>query len=409
MTIDEIVRQTLREWSGDARVPADLADRALGRRRRAVKRAFAVVAGATAGVVAVFVVPGMRERVAQPIETLEHDRTVTVQTDPGSGREVLADPDGGPPEKLVAAYDRAVYAYHIRKEKQVAEGAKVVQWTWFVYDTEAGTYKKAPWAMLDVAPGGETVAVLEELPARRVGVVATRGGPVRWIDLERPAAWVSWSPDGRRLLVTNYDWNPLLFVTIPPEGGTTTAQSIRTGFTVVDVEGGRAAFHEVGWTGRSLDRGKSFRWSADGTMVWEWRLDYSDGKVFYDLEGNVLPIPEKERNGSFQEAGLSPSGRWLADDPAALAVTDTETGRTVPLPRAVAGHRIMQLLAWADDDHLIAWACELKGSDCAGGGFRNRLVVISRDGMSLTPLTGFRADSRKPGSWEPLVGHRRPS
>ncbi|MFB9889510.1 hypothetical protein [Planobispora takensis] len=102
-----------------------------------------------------------------------------------------------------------------------------------------------------------------------------------------------------------------------------------------------------------------------GTMVWEWRLGLSDGKVFYDLEGNVLPIPEKERNGSFQEAGLSPSGRWLADDPAAPAVTDMETGQTVPFPRAVAGHLIGRFVAWAD--------------------------------------------SRKPGSWEPLVGHRRPS
>ncbi|GGS87135.1 hypothetical protein GCM10010156_52010 [Planobispora rosea] len=413
MTIDELVRQTLREWSGDARVPEGLADRALGRRRRARSKALAVVAGATAAVVVlvvVLVVPLMRKQVER-IETLDYDRPVTTSAAPSPARDIRADPDTGPPMRLVAAYDRAVYAYHVWRHEKTPDGkSELLIRTWFLYDDKTGGYEKTPWALLDVAPGGGTVAVLEELPARRVGLISG-GGEVRWIDLERRAGGLAWSPDGSKLLVTNYDGNPAEIGVIGKGGVRYSPPNSRTGFTVVDPGTGQAVFHGVPWdAGGHMPRGGDFRWSMDGTTVWESTSDGDEPRKFYDLEGNARPVPDVEKHGSFQQAGLSPSGRWLAADaPSKVAVTavkDLQTG-TLTLLRPVAGHWIEQLVAWADDDHLIAWACESDGGNgCVGGEFRNRLVLVSRDGTSLTPLSGFRKNSQRSGSWEPLVSRR---
>ncbi|GAA3443209.1 hypothetical protein [Planomonospora venezuelensis] len=406
MTIDELVRQTLRDWSGEARVPGGLADRALGRRRRAGFRAFAVAAGAIVSAAAVAVALIAYKQNPQIVQ-VDGDRSATVLTGPGPARDVRADPESSPPEHLVAAYDLAVYAYSTWRHEMLSDDVRVLRRTWFLYDERSGGYERTRWAALDVAPGGRTAAVLEKLPARRVGVLGVGGGDVRWIDLDQPAGGVSWSPDGRRLLLTNYDGDPTVVGIIDSGGSERTPPNSRTGFTVVDVDSGRAAFREVAWAGMPRERGMDFRWSTDGTLVWERGHSAAEPKKFYDLVGKAQPVPERERHGSSQEAGLSPSGRWLADDYASLAITDTQGSRSTPLQRGVAGHLVERLVAWADDDHLIAWACELNGAaGCAGSEFRSRLVVIGRDGTSLVPLTGFQEHSQRPGAWEPLLSRR---
>ncbi|WND20728.1 hypothetical protein [Streptomyces violaceus] len=66
-----------------------------------------------------------------------------------------------------------------------------------------------------------------------------------------------------------------------------------------------------------------------------------------------------------------------------------------------------QLLAWADDDALIAWRCDPERCDPGKGEFRNQLVLVSLDGKSLTPLSGFRkADLHYSGRWTPVFSRR---
>ena len=65
---------------------------------------------------------------------------------------------------------------------------------------------------------------------------------------------------------------------------------------------------------------------------------------------------------------------------------------------------VEQANAWADDGHLIALACP--PHHCGGKGeFRNRYVLVSVDGKTLIPLTGYVKNSDQDG-WEPLFTHR---
>ncbi|MFF5208594.1 hypothetical protein [Streptosporangium sp. NPDC000396] len=406
MIIDELVKRTLHNWSDEARVPADLASKALGRRRRSRIRTFAVVAGATAAVVAgAFTVPAVIQGTGQ----------LAVLTDPSLSTKTVGDPASGPPKSLVAAGRTAVYAYYTWDQEKISDKRQVRKRTWYLYDKGEQTYRQTPWAWLDVAPAGEYVAVLERILARRVGVVAARGGGVRWIDLEHPAAAVRWSPDGRRLLVTNYGGNPDEFFV--PVNGRQPVPSTRTGYTIVDLGSGQAVFHPLkpngdNWFSSRLD----LSWSADGTLVWEPVPRTRAGtKRFYDLSGKPRSAPPGVAE-TYLEAGVSPGGRWLVTDSpvntAFSGVKDMRTGKTRPI-QMVEGYWIYAPVAWADDDHMIAWGCGPTGTGCDGTA-RNRLVLIDVDGKKAVPLTGYRTvpltgyrqDSRKPGQWEPIFSRR---
>ncbi|WP_433540654.1 hypothetical protein ACQP10_00535 [Streptosporangium sandarakinum] len=417
MTIDELVRRTLHGWSEEARVPADLASRALGRRRRSRVRTFAVVAGATAAVVAgAFAVPDLVAGGFPGSDGTAPAVAVATGSDPSAApgpsagtRETLGDADSAPPETLVAAGDTAVYAYYTWRNEKVVGNREARRLTWHLYDGDSGTYEKTPWAWLDPAPGGESAAVLESIPARRVGVVTVRGGDVRWFDLEHPAGAVSWSPDGTRLLVTNYDDDPDQ-VEVMGKDAWTVIPAARTGFTLIDPAAGRQDFHPaaVESDGGGASR-QDFFWNADGTLIWEWTSP-GRSKKFYGMDGVPRPVPPDEPVKREQAAGLSPGGRWLAsnspDRTAVTAVKDMKSGEVKPL-RPVDGYWIEQLAAWADDGHVIAWACELKGADgCVKSEFRNRLLLVDVRGGAVVPLTGYRENSLRPGAWAPVFSRR---
>ncbi|GAA4233560.1 hypothetical protein FHR32_002708 [Streptosporangium album] len=405
MTIDELVRRTLHDWSDEARVPSDLASRALGRRRRSRGKTFAVVAGATATVVAaVFTVPALVQG-----EQRDERSAIAVVTDPSPSRETVGDPDSALPGTLVAAGDTAVYSYFTWENVKTPNGREVRKLTWRLYDKGSQAYEETPWAWLDVAPGGESVAVLEQLPARRVGVIAGRGAEVRWIDLKHPAGSVQWSPDGRKLLLTNYGGNP--DESYPMVNNSQKAMPpTRTGYSVVDLDSGQIGFHPVRQDENNRFATRlDFSWSTDGTLVWEHNSTPPGTKKFYDLDGNPRSAPPEVAD-TYQRAGMSPSGRLVAtDSPDRSAVTgvkDVGTGKVTPLT-PVDGYWIEQLAAWADDDRLIAWACEFKAPDnCVGSEFRNRLVLVDVDGGKAEPLTGYRENNQKPGSWEPVFSRR---
>ncbi|GAA4182806.1 hypothetical protein GCM10022252_09320 [Streptosporangium oxazolinicum] len=414
MTIDELVRQTLREWSAEANVPpGDLAGAALRRRRRNRSRTFAVVAGATAAVIAAAVTaPALVQgALVQGREQLGNDApAIAVVADPDPSRETAADPDSSPPKTLVAAGEVAAYSYYTWKEEKISADRQVRKLTWNRYDRDRGVYERTPWAWLDVARGGEAAAFLEEIPATRVGVLTGRGAEVRWIALERPASAVRWSPDATRLLLTNYSANPDESY-IPVDNSQQGMPQSRIGFTVVDLNDGRSVFRTVAVDpDAGFDHRNDFGWSDDGTLVWESHAVMPVTRKYYDLEGRARPAPSKEAE-TYQQAGLSPGGTRLAvespDRSAVVGIQDLSTGRTVPLT-PVSGYWIEQSVAWADDERLVVWACEQKGTDdCVGGEFRNRLLLVGLNGGEAVPLSGFRENSQQEDeSWVPVFTAR---
>ena len=201
----------------------------------------------------------------------------------------------------------------------------------------------------------------------------------------------------------------------------------RTGFSIVDVASGRAEFHVVREKPRPTPsrvaivdprtgKVKGYRstvgvpysnarrdlaWSDDGTLLWEPEVT-GQSRRFIDLAGNEVAPPKRWRLAvrSWERAGVSPDGTRYADRGEApgpqTTVKDTATGEVV----GVQG--VEQLLAWADDDHLIGLGC---AGDCENE-FRNGLVLVSVDGEHVTRLSAYRRNSQAEGSWVPLLTRR---
>ncbi|MEU0567068.1 hypothetical protein ABZ297_17010 [Nonomuraea sp. NPDC005983] len=409
MTIDDVVREALSGWADEARVPDRLADRALGKRRRNRIKAFAVMAGATAAVVAAaLTVPTATQGMGG-----ETSRVLTDGLIAGGPAIALAgppelstDPDAAVPAKLVATPEVAMYAYYVWSTEKISDKRQILTRTWYLYNPDTETYEKSPWASVAVAAGGY-VAVLEDHQSRRVGILGPHG-QVKWVDLEQPASSVEWSPDRKKLLLTSYASNPDEQGVVDENLSSEVVSVARTGFSVVDVESGQANFRPLA-SGDDVGQRNDLHWSHDGMLIWEHVSTPPLTKRFYDLEGSQQEAPPNVA-GTHQKAGLSPSGRSLMidspDKGAIVAVKDVASGRTTPL-KPVAGHWIEQSVAWSGEDNVITWACALKGVDnCEISEFRNRLLLVGADGRQAVPLTGFRENSQKPGSWEPLFAPR---
>ncbi|WP_415941486.1 hypothetical protein [Streptomyces sp. 067-1] len=338
--------------------------------------------------------------------------------------DVVAHPDQSPPRELIAAGQVALSAYYTTKLVRQPGGDAVNGREWSLYDAAAKRYEKTDWAWLDVAPGMKTAAVLEgDLPADRIGLLNLSTGEVqRWIKVDKGVGGVQFSPDGERLVATAYDHNPDgLFRDAPvrmdgAEGGEGKEmpgpKQSRTGFYVIDVDSGRARFSErpakkdslaamVG-TGR-----QDFSWSLDGELLWEQRLD-QPGRNYYDVNGRLKPLPQQKTDQIFPPVVASPDGQLVTGGFAGgeggeivSAVLDAKTGKRSAV---VPGQ---QLLAWADDTHLIAWRCDPGQCRPGTGEFRNQLILVGLDSDEVTPLSGFRkAEMDYAGRWTPVFTRR---
>ncbi|MFC4534256.1 hypothetical protein [Sphaerisporangium dianthi] len=416
MNSPSLLPETLRDWSGEAVVPHDLADRAMRGRARYRFRVAALAAGLTAAAVAAVVaVPQLVLDDRAPATAVPAgppgDIRISVAPAEPADTDVRTDTGNSPPLKLIAAGRMAVSAYHIYRPEKLPDGAVRYRSTWYLYNPSTENYEKTPWAALDVAPGLKYAAVLEdELPTRRVGILDTATREVvRWIDLDHPVAEVAWSPDGTRLLTTAYDKDPRVRI----ERSSTPVpiaemSNNRTGFHVVDVNAGTARFHAMEnpspmkRTGiQCLMGGGPFGWTHDGALIWESTCT-TPSKVFYDLEGR----PHDPPNGwthpwmSSEDAGISPDGRLYADS--GRPPGPQTTVREVETGTLFGTQTMLQLLAWADDGHLI-------GLGCAGGcenEFHNGLVLVSVDGKQVTQLSADRKNAEAPGTWRPLFTRR---
>ncbi|MFJ4878436.1 hypothetical protein ACIP93_24970 [Streptomyces sp. NPDC088745] len=330
--------------------------------------------------------------------------------------DVVARPDQSPPRERIAAGKVAVSAYSTSKVVKQPGGNGVLALEWHLLNSSSNRYERTDWAYLDVARGLKTAAVLERgLPVNRVGLLDLASGKVqRWIKVDRSVGGVQFSPDGKRLVATAYSLNPDgLFKDAPQQVNGEKLpgpKPSRTGFYVIDVATGRAEFtsspskkDERGF----IDGGRQdFRWSRDGKLLWTpWRNE--SGKLYVDTDGRETQAPKHEARPGQAEAGLSPDGRRVAgtmpDDEEGIVseVLDTKTGERAAL---VPGQ---QLLAWADDRHLVAWRCDPAQCAPGKGEFRNQLVLVGLDSDTVTPLSGFREPSlRYDGRWTPVLTER---
>ncbi|MGR3932738.1 WD40 repeat domain-containing protein [Streptomyces sp. BRA346] len=384
MNPDQLLRDTLREWSEETSAPAgrDLASRALRRRsrRRTATATGAAVLALLAGGAAV-VVPMMEEpqnlHLSGPAYEPRPDR-------------VLAHPDESPPRHLIAAGDLAVSAYRTGGTPEKGGGSERLTYDWYLYDTGKQRYAKTPWGDLDVVPGMKAAAVLEKtLPTSRVGILDLRTGKVvQWIPLDHEAGGVSWSPDGTRLAVTTYSGDPDVEAT-PANRGTAPR---RTGYYVIDIETGDNRYRPLP---ASLGGRTDIRWSRDGTRLADPAPTHGY-LAYYDLQGRPAPTPPYEGAGTL-DLGRSPDGRYYATgDGRTGEVKDARTHRTVG--DGFTGSP----LAWTSDGRLLRW--EDCGDDCTDDRYE-RLVLTDPEGRTTVPLTGFRASEGR-GAWEPVITRR---
>ncbi|GGW18716.1 hypothetical protein GCM10010501_48720 [Streptomyces libani subsp. rufus] len=414
MNVEELVREALREQAdGEPPVPAGFADRVLGVRRRRRNRRLASVAAATAAVVAV--------AVGVPLLDSGHHRDVRPAGVPDSGA-VDAHPDQSPPRELIGAGDAVMAAYYTAEAKRLTGKQGVSERTYRLLDPRSGTYEKDPrWSFVAVAPGLKTAAVLERnLPAHRIGLLDLATGEVeRWIPVQHGVGGLAFSYDGTRLVATTYDENPDLRVRerVHTSDGRTGwmwavryGESSRSGFYDLDVASGAGSWSRVAPDRDSSPRA-DFAYSRSGRLVYARYVGGRDGlQRFYDLEGHRTAAPADERFlRSDVPARLSPSGRLAALGLAKevggtpgrsySSVRDPRTGKEITKVRGG------DLLAWADEQHLIAWERVTRLDE----EYRPRLVLVTIGSDKVVPLSGVQepagpTDPHEP--WEPVLTRR---
>ncbi|TKK88180.1 hypothetical protein FDA94_14835 [Herbidospora galbida] len=390
MNEDTMIKEGLRDWAEEVRVPGDLADRALRARRT---RLFGF-AGSGAVLVAVAVtavvtlLPG-----ASPDRTIVAERPRPAASP--APTTVHSDTENDPPVNLVAAGPWAVGSYYSTEWVDTGRGTETLRYTWSVYDQGKGRYVRTPYQWVDVLPGMGLAAVLEgDLPSRRLGLLdLTTMTYTRWYDLEDAAGSVYWSPDGSKLVATTYSAPPdeTKWTDAKRTSGEHVPQS-RTGFHVINPNAGTRTWRPLPPDPDAMGSREDLRWDDDSTRLWATKIT-GGGRWLYDTEGVRLGS-EEDYPRRMNEAGVSPNGRLRAG-PAGLPtkVTDVETGEVV------GRQRMLQLWAWVDDDHLIGLGC---ARDCDNE-FDNALVMVSVDGKETVQLASYR-DSRN--SWRPILVRR---
>ncbi|AQZ68124.1 unnamed protein product [[Actinomadura] parvosata subsp. kistnae] len=386
-----LLRDTLEDWAGEARVPPGLADRAL--RRRAWKPyGAAVLVAAMIAAVAVFVT--VQRDPVPPVARPLSGITLPPRPSPAP-TDIRTDTEHSPPAKLVAAGRMAVSAYYVTRQEPVEGDRTRVRRTWSVYDPGTDGYRETPYAWVDVAPGLQVAAVIQgDLIGNRVGVLnLDTGQMLATYELEHPVGSVVWSPDGTRILATAYSSYPDVFQEDSAEMG-----SPRTGYYVIDTGTGESVYHELPplpdgiYSDAEYTNGngrQDLGWSLDGELIWG-PTSSSPDRRFYTLDGSPTDAPkgERYRRGSGLSA-TSPDGQLvLGDDGMPTKITEAATGKVV------GRQRVLQLHAWADNDNVLALGCAGK---CENE-FNNGLVLVSVDGSKTIQLAANR-DSDADGSW----------
>ncbi|MEU9668231.1 WD40 repeat domain-containing protein [Streptomyces bobili] len=416
MNVEELVRDSLRELAvEEASAGPGFTDRVLAVRRRRRTHRLVSVAAATAAVVAV--------SVAVPMLNEGRDDVRPASVTQGDG--ISAHPDQSPPSDLIAAGRSALAAYYTTALVPRNKKEATFERTYWLLDPGTGKYKKdTRWSFVAVAPGLKTAAVLERtLPAVRIGLLDLATGEVeRWIPLVQGVAGLAFSNDGNKLVATTYSEHPEPLEkpknAEESEGGWTSMHRVsRTGFLLLDLAGrGGGVWHRV--PGSSAGGRADFAFTRDGKHLFAagGGLVTLVRPTFYDLSGKETAAPANERHLRWDvPARLSPNGRLaalgLAEEypPAIAPEAGTPPGRSYSLikdpltGKEITRVRGAELLAWADDQRLVAWE-RTTGEDET---YNDRLVLVTIGSDKVVPLSGVREHpetGQEP--WEPVFAER---
>ncbi|MEV1238742.1 hypothetical protein [Nonomuraea sp. NPDC049750] len=388
--MSRLLRDTLEEWASEARVPHDLADRAL-RRRAWLPIGATVLAVGLAVAVAVFAfgLRGDNTTVRPATDGVSVPVRPTV-----TSTDVRGDEENAPPRKLVAAGNVAVSAYSVTKVEKLEGNWVRERRTWSLYDPRDDTYEQTPWAWVDVAPGLQLAAVVGgDLIGKQVGILDMNTRQIKaFIGLEHAVGSVVWSPDGTKVLATAYSEYPDRWQVLGKDSRSVPG-STRIGYYVIDVATGEADYHELGPMSRDGSPGNSnarqdLGWSLDGSLLWQPSVSGTD-KVFLDLDGRQREAPAGDQYVYFTgRSKVSPDGKLvLGRDGLPTRITDRSGA-------VVGRQKVLQLLAWADNDNVVALGC----ADKCGNEFDNGLVLVSVDGSRVTRLTA--SHDRNNDRWE---------
>ncbi|MFD5256128.1 YncE family protein [Streptomyces bobili] len=416
MNVEDLVRDSLRELADEeASAGPGLTDRVLAVRRRRRTHRLVSVAAATAAVVAV--------AVAVPMLNDGRDDVRPASVTQGDG--ISAHPDQSPPSGLIAAGRSALAAYYTTALVAKNEKEATLERTYWLLDPDTGKYEKdTRWSFVAVAPGLKTAAVLERtLPAARIGLLDLATGEVeRWIPVGKGVAGLAFSNDGTELVATTYSEHPDPLGKFGNAGGsegewTSTHKVSRTGFLLLDLAGrDRGVWHPVasssagGRADFAFTRDDQHLFATGGGLVTLVR------PTFYDLSGKESAAPANEKHLRWDvPARLSPNGRLaalgLAEEyqPAIAPEAGSLPGRSYSLikdpltGKEITKVRGAELLAWADDQRLIAWE-RTTGEDET---YKDRLVLVTIGSDRVVPLSGVREHpetGQEP--WEPVFAER---
>ncbi|MFE2418003.1 WD40 repeat domain-containing protein [Streptomyces hokutonensis] len=403
MNIEELVRDSLREQaSGQASPATGFADRVLAVRRRRIRR-LASVAAATAAVVAV----------AVSVPLLESGRTDVRPAEVIDG--TVAHPDQWLPRDMIAAGRTVLAAYYTEQTVPTTPYRGVARRTYWLLDPQTEKYHMiSGYSHVAIAPGMRTAAVLEEnLPAHRIGILDLTTGKIqRWIKVQHGVGGLAFSRDGSKLLATTYRENPDVRApsTVNEKTGEWSWQgplgSPRDGFYVLDAVSGTGRWSSVP-SGREINGREDFAFSRTGEQVYSRIVGGRDGlQQFYDLDGNRIAAPANEKYlRSDVDARLSPNGRLAAlgltkevggsPGKSYSSIRDPLTGKEITKVRGA------QLLAWADDKHLIAW----ERTTSLDAPYVPRLVLVTIGSDKVVPLSGPYKNIEKV-VWKPVFAER---
>ncbi|MFI6484189.1 hypothetical protein ACIBH1_40140 [Nonomuraea sp. NPDC050663] len=398
----DLLRETLGEWAGDARVPHDLAERALKKRRRPMLWIVPAVAVAAAAAVALVVVPGGESAAPDPAATVSVEVTLPPRPEPEN--DIKADVDNNPPATLIAAGQYAVSAFYTLKGGP--NNGDPLDRTWSLYDPRTGGYERTDWAWVDVAPGLHLAAVLEGQDlGTRIGIMDMKTRQIlRWIDLQNPTGSVVWSPDGTKVLATTYSDYPDM---VQGEGRQhpDVHKPARTGYYIVDVATGQADHHalpsmpdnQIGDPeGKPFNpnRRQDLGWSVDGALLWQPTAT-QPAKVYLTFDGQPADAPDKAQADSYRDEPIwSPDGtKRLYGDGLPTPVLDREG-------KELGRQKLLQQWAWADNENIIGLGCY---GECENE-FHSSIVVTSVDGTKVTQLSTYQKGDD--GRWWPVLTRR---
>lgn len=399
MSLDQLMKEALRDLSNDVIVPTDLASAALRRRRSRHLRQRLTVVGALLATAAAAAIP--------TIVVHESHHHSAPATNPKGVGHLPAPSDWAPlPPSPTHPDETAIVAHQEQPVPvdMIAVGPAALatyqlgeDGPWYLLNTTTNKYEKTRWWNISVAPGLRLAAVLEQEGAKRIGIVDTSTmAVIRWLPVPKQLAAVTWSPDGAKIAATAFGtWADAALHSPPPDViGPIDEPMSRIGLYIVDTRTGATTYSAFKpaptGDGNMLDGAVWI--GADLLVVRDYYDDRVSPSLYFRANGELAAKPHMGIDlNTLSGAGLSPDGKlYVSEIPSVpqpngktmpnFAVEHTSDGSVV---RSYLS-QFEQVTSWAGNDIIIAFVCT---GSCANE-FDNHLEAVRISDDTRTALTG---------------------